>query len=66
MPLVGINTTHTLPTNTTLKNASNIDNYYLQVNVGNFDAQRVSGNNLLSFTNEKGFGGDQVKISQNI
>ena len=65
MPLVGINTTHTLPTNTTLKNASNIDNYYLQVNVGNFDAQRVSGNNLLSFTNEKGFGGDQVKISQN-
>ena len=30
--LVGINTIHTIPTNTTLKDNSDIDNYYLEVN----------------------------------
>ena len=63
MPLVGINTTHTIPTNTTLVNSSNIDNYYLDVDVLNIST-RVN-NQQLCFTNEKGIGGPRVKISQN-
>ena len=64
MPLVGINTTFTVPTNTTLKNASNIDNYYLEVNVGGIAPTRT-GKTLLCFSNEKAVGGNDVKISQN-
>ena len=64
MPLVGINTTHTVPTNTTLRNASNIDNYYLEVNTAGIAPART-GKSLLCFSNEKGIGGSNVKISQN-
>ena len=64
MPLVGINTTFTVPTNTTLKNSSNIDNYYLEVNVGGIAPTRT-GKTLLCFSNEKAVGGNDVKISQN-
>ena len=64
MPLVGINTTHTVPTNTTLKNASNIDNYYLEVDIAGIAPAR-GGKSLLCFSNEKGIGGNNVKISQN-
>ena len=64
MPLVGINTTHTVPTNTTLKNASNIDNYYLEVDIAGISPART-GKSLLCFSNEKGIGGSNVKISQN-
>ena len=63
MPLVGINTTHTVPTNTTLVNSSNIDNYYLDVNVLGISTR--TDNQQLCFTNEKGIGGLDVKISQN-
>ena len=63
MPLVGINTTHTIPTNTTLVNSSNIDNYYLDVNVLGISTR--TDNMQLCFTNEKGIGGSEVKISQN-
>ena len=63
MPLVGINTTHTIPTNTTLVNLSNIDNYYLDVNVLGISTR--TDNQQLCFTNEKGIGGSEVKISQN-
>ena len=63
MPLVGINTTHTIPTNTTLVNSSNIDNYYLDVNVLGISTR--TDNQQLCFTNEKGIGGPEVKISQN-
>ena len=64
--LVGINTTHTVPTNTTLKNASNLDNYYLQFDRSTLDplSQRT-GNSLLCFRDEKAFGGNLVNISQN-
>ena len=64
--LVGINTVHTIPTNTTLKNNSNIDNYYLEVNRTALDplSQRT-GNSLLCFRDEKAFGGNTAKISQN-
>ena len=63
MPLVGINTTHTVPTNTTLVNSSNIDNYFLDVNVLGISTR--TDNQQLCFTNEKGIGGSDVKISQN-
>ena len=63
MPLVGINTTHTVPTSTTLVNSSNIDNYYLDVNVLGISTR--TNNMQLCFTNEKGIGGSDVKISQN-
>ena len=61
MPLVGINTTHTVPTNTTLVNSSNIDNYYLDVNVLGISTR--TDNQQLCFTNEKGIGGSDVKLS---
>jgi len=64
MPLVGINTTHTVPTNTTLRDASNIDNYYLEVDTVGIAPNRV-GKSLLCFSNEKAIGGRNVKISQN-
>ena len=63
MPLVGINTTHTVPTNTTLKNATNIDNYFLEVDTAKITTR--TGKQLLCFTSEKGFGSNTVKISQN-
>ena len=64
MPLTGINTTHTIPTDSTLFNAMNIDNYYLKVDVNAVDSTRT-GKELLCFTNEKAFGGKNVGISQN-
>ena len=64
--LVGINTVHTIPTNTTLKDNSDIDNYYLEVNRTNLDPlNQRTGNSLLCFRDEKAFGGDNTKISQN-
>ena len=63
MPLVGINTTHTVPTNTTLKNETNIDNYFLEVDTAKITTR--TGKQLLCFTSEKGFGSNTVKISQN-
>ena len=62
-PLAGINTTFNLPTNTTLKSSSNIDNYYLEIDRGTSD--RVSGKNMLCFTDEKSIGGLTVDVSQN-
>ena len=64
MPLVGINTTHTTPTNTTLIDSSNIDNYFLEVDVAGVAPLRT-GNSLLCFSNEKAIGANKVKISQN-
>ena len=64
--LVGINTTHTVPTNNTLKNASNLDNYYLEVNRTALDPlNQRTGNSLLCFRDEKAFGANDAKISQN-
>ena len=64
MPLVGINTTFTVPTSTTLVNGSNIDNYYLEVDIAGIAPERT-GKSLLCFSNEKAIGGNNVKISQN-
>ena len=63
MPLVGINTFFTVPTNQTLVNATNVDTYYLQVNVSGISTRE--DNQLLCFTNQKAFGGPNVAISQN-
>jgi len=63
MPLIGINTTFTIPTNTTLINESNLDKYYLEVNVSGISTR--TGNQLLCFRDEKAFGANSVRISQN-
>ena len=64
--LAGINTIFTVPTNTTLINESNIDNYYLEVNRTVLDPlNQRTGNSLLCFTDEKAVGGSSSKISQN-
>ena len=64
--LVGINTVHTIPTNTTLKDNSDIDNYYLEFNRTILDPlNQRTGNSLLCFRDEKAFGGNTAKISQN-
>ena len=61
--LVGINTTHTITSD-----PIDIDSYYLEVNRSIFtDPTRTftTGNQQLSFTNEKAFGGAEIEISQN-
>ena len=64
--LAGINTVFTVPTNTTLVNLTNIDNYYLEIDRSALDPSNTrTGNALLCFTNEKAFGGNSAKISQN-
>ena len=56
-----INTTHTLPTDSTLKSAREIDTYHLQID----RSGRSSGDTQMSFTDEKSVGGSNVSISQN-
>tara|TARA_B100000579_G_scaffold54205_1_gene38033 strand:+ start:20290 stop:27834 length:7545 start_codon:yes stop_codon:yes gene_type:complete len=63
MPLTKINKIHTVSTNQTLTNLSNIDNYYLELDRGT--GNRASGKNQLNFISEKAVGGDWVGISQN-
>ena len=63
MPLVKINTTHDIPSNQTLRNGSNIDNYFLELSRGT--GNRLAGKNQLNFATEKAVGGGQVGISQN-
>ena len=60
--LTRINTNHNMPTDTTLKNAGDLDKYYLQI--GRTD--RSSGDNQLSFTDENSVGGDNISGSRNI
>jgi len=66
-PLVGINSTLNIPSNTTLRNESNIDNYYLEIDRGTGPrGTNVADNKaLLCFTSEKGVGGKTAKVSQN-
>ena len=66
-PLVGINSTLNVPSNTTLKNASNIDHYYLEIDRGTGGRGNNVADNpaLLCFTTEKAVGGSNVGISQN-
>ena len=66
-PLVGINSTLNVPSNATLRNAGNIDNYYLEIDRGTGPrSENVADNKtLVCFTTEKGVGGNTVGISQN-
>ena len=66
-PLVGINSTINVPSNTTLRTASNIDNYYLEIDRGSGPRSTNVADNktLLCFTSEKAVGGKNVGISQN-
>ena len=57
--LVGINTTFTVSSH-----QDTIDSYFVEVDVANLDSTRT-GNSLICFTNEKAFGGQDVRISQN-
>ena len=64
--LVGINTVFTIPTNPTLVDEINVDNYYLEVDRTALDPlNQRTGNALLCFTDERGLGGNTVEISQN-
>ena len=56
-----INTTHTLPNDSTLKTLRGIDNYHIQIDRSN----RSTGDTQLSFTDEKNVGGPNVFASQN-
>ena len=68
--LTGINTDHNLPNNLTLKNASDIDKYYLEIDRGtqngNVANSMTQGDGLLSFTDERSVGGNNIFASQNI
>ena len=59
--LTSINTTHNLPSNSTLKSLRSLDSYHLQVSRGT----RSSGNSQVSFTDEKVVGGKYSSASQN-
>ena len=62
MPLTLVNTVHDITSNNTLKDASNIDNYFLELDRGS--GTRASGRTQYSFTSDKAVGGS-VGISQN-
>jgi hypothetical protein len=68
--LTGINTDHNLHNNLTLKNASDIDKYYLEIDRatqnGDVANAMTQGDGLLSFTNEKSVGGNNIFASQNL
>ena len=60
--LTRINTQHNLPSNATLKSASDIDKYYLEINRN----PRATGDTQLSFTDENFVGGNNATGSKNI
>tara|TARA_B100000902_G_scaffold87605_1_gene91646 strand:- start:896 stop:8434 length:7539 start_codon:yes stop_codon:yes gene_type:complete len=66
-PLVGINSTINVPSNTTLRNESNIDNYFLEIERGSGPRSENVADNpaLLCFTSDKAVGGKAAKVSQN-
>ena len=66
-PLIGINTTANLPTNQTLRNATNVDNYFLEIGRGSGPrSENITDNKtLLCFQSEKAVGGKNASISQN-
>lgn len=59
--LTKINTSFDMPTNSTLVGQKDIDKYYLQFNRGS----RSTGDNQLSFVDEKIVGGTEISASQN-
>ena len=66
--LTGINTTHSMPTNSTLQSLKTVDSYFLEIARGSGRPNlldRSTGINQISFTTEK-FGGGNIAVgSQN-
>ena len=60
--LTRINTNHSLPTDATLKNAADLDKYYVQIS----RSDRATGDTQLSFTDENSVGGKNISASRNI
>ena len=68
MSLTGINTHHTMPNTALLSATKDIDKYYLEINRGaraNLQ-NRATGDNQVSFTDNRTGGGDEIFASQNI
>ena len=68
MSLTGINTHHTMPNTALLSDTKDIDKYYLEINRGaraNLQ-NRATGDNQVSFTDNRTGGGDEIFASQNI
>ena len=68
MPLTMVNTVHDVTSNNTLKDASNIDNYFIELDRGT--GTRASGRSQYSFSSDKAVGSPSgrtmpVGISQN-
>ena len=66
--MTGINTTHNMPTNTTLQSLKTSDTYFLEINRGAGRSNllnRSTGVNQISFTDEKVGGENQAVGSQN-
>ena len=64
--LTRINREHDIPATSYRKDNSDIDNYFLEVDRSlQSPTIRSSGDSMLNFTTEKGFGGDTVGVSQN-
>ena len=64
----GINTSHNVPTNSTLQSLKTSDSYFLEINRGSGRANlldRSSGVNQVSFTDEKVGGASQSVATQN-
>ena len=63
MSLTMVNTIHDVTVNNVLKDAGNIDNYFLELDRG--IGSRATGRDQFSFATEKAVGGKNVGISQN-
>ena len=64
--LMRINTQHSLPANYYTGESSNLDYYNLEIDrSGLFPIARETGNAMVNFEAQKGFGGNKVGISQN-
>ena len=63
MSLTMVNTIHDVTVNNVLKNAGDIDNYFLELDRG--IGSRATGRDQFSFATEKAVGGKNVGISQN-
>ena len=62
--LMRINTTHTIPATYYNSESSNLDNYFLEID-RTTPTTRTSGDALLNFASQKGFGGSEIGVSQN-
>ena len=62
--LMRINKVHDIPATYYRNESSDLDSYYIEID-RTLPTNRTTGDGLLNFSSEKGFGGDDVGISQN-